>query len=196
MTMNAPNRLTLIRIATSPLFLIAFALDTAWSIFICLILLAVFEFTDFYDGHLARGKNLVTDFGKLMDPFADSISRFTIFLCFLSAELAPVWIIAVFFYRDVFVAILRVFAIRENVVVSARPSGKIKAMFQAGSTAPILIIYFLQKVTILPEPLYLIGHIKLATALIGIAAIVTLYSGIDYWNGNKHILIQSLRRKS
>ena len=181
--------------ASSPLFLIAFAFDTAWSIGICLILLAVFEFTDFYDGRLAREKNLITDFGKLMDPFADSISRFTIFLCFLSADLAPVWIIAVFFYRDVFVAILRVFAIRENVVVSARPSGKLKAMFQAGSTAPILIIYFLQKISVLPEPLYLIGHIKLATVLIGIAALVTLYSGIDYWNANKHILLKSLHDK-
>ncbi|MDZ7725082.1 MAG: CDP-diacylglycerol--glycerol-3-phosphate 3-phosphatidyltransferase [candidate division KSB1 bacterium] len=193
--MNAPNRLTLVRIAASPLFLIAFAIDTAWSIGICLFLLAVFEFTDFYDGQLARKKNLVTDFGKLMDPFADSISRFTIFLCFLSAELAPVWIIAVFFYRDVFVAILRVFAIRENVVVSARPSGKLKAMFQAGSTAPILIIYFLQKINVIPEPLYLFAQVKLATVLIAIAALVTLYSGIDYWNGNKHIILQSLQRK-
>jgi len=194
--MNTPNTLTLIRIIASPLFLIFFAINTAWSIFVCLILLIIFELTDFYDGRLARQKNLITDFGKLMDPFADSISRFTIFLCFLSANLAPVWIIAIFFYRDVFVAILRVFAIRENVVVSARKSGKVKAWFQGGSTAPVLVIYFLQKIDVLPEPLYVFAEIRLATLLISLAAIVTLYSGIDYFNGNKHILIRSMERKS
>ncbi|MBN2410802.1 CDP-diacylglycerol--glycerol-3-phosphate 3-phosphatidyltransferase [candidate division KSB1 bacterium] len=190
--MIKPNTLTLIRIAATPPFLLFYWLDTTWSLFVCLLLYIVFEITDFLDGNIARRSNMVSDFGKLMDPFADSISRFTVFLCFLSSHLAPVWIIAIFFYRDVFVSVVRVFSMKEGVVVAARKSGKTKAWVQAIAIFGVLFILIFQKMDILPKPFIVLFNIPLATELIFLASIVTLWSAIDYWIGNKSIVINSM----
>jgi CDP-diacylglycerol---glycerol-3-phosphate 3-phosphatidyltransferase len=193
--MQLPNFLTIIRMGLSPLFILFFMLDSAWSLFVCLVLFGVLEITDLLDGHIARRDNLVTVFGKLMDPFADSIARFTIFLSFLHAALAPLWIIAIFFYRDVLVSIIRVFAIREGVVVSARQSGKIKAWFQAMCILVVLTLLFLQKIEWVRNDISIAG-ISIFTIAISIAALYTLYSAVDYWNGNKTIVLASMTKKS
>ena len=125
--MKAPNILTLIRIGLSPVFIVFFMIDNFWSLLVCIGLFAILEITDLLDGRIARKYGQITDFGKLMDPYADSIARFTIFLSFLSADLAPLWVIAIFFYRDVLVSVIRVFSIKEGVVIAARKSGKTKA---------------------------------------------------------------------
>jgi CDP-diacylglycerol--glycerol-3-phosphate 3-phosphatidyltransferase len=190
--MKLPNFLTLSRIAISPLFILFFMIDSLWSLIVCMILFILIEITDFLDGQIARGTQQITVFGKLMDPFADSIARFTIFLSFLSAGLAPVWMIAIFFYRDVLVAIIRVFSIKEGVVVAARKSGKQKAMAQGIGIFFILIYLLLEKSGHLPPGLETLWNIKLPTIILAVAALVTLYSGIDYWNGNKSIVINSL----
>jgi len=187
-----PNTLTLIRIAGSPLFLLFYWLDTVWSLIVCIFLFGVFEITDLLDGPLARRNNQVSDFGKLMDPFADSIARFTIYLCFLSSGLAPVWIIAVFFYRDVLVSVVRVFSMKEGVVVAARKSGKIKAWGQALSILGVLIILFFQKLGLLATPFIVWLDIPLATQLIFIASLITLWSAVDYWSGGKKIVINAM----
>jgi len=192
--MNVPNTITLVRIFGTPLFILFFLLDSVWSIAICLGLLILFEISDFVDGHLARSLDQVTVFGKLMDPFADSISRFTVFLCFLSADLAPVWLVAIFFYRDIFVAIVRVFAMREDVVVSARISGKIKAWAQAIATISVVTMILAQKLALVPQPFFAFENILVSEVLVFIAAMVTLWSGIDYWNGNKHIILKSMQK--
>ena len=190
--MIKPNTLTLIRIAATPFFLLFYWLDTTWSLFVCLFIYIIFEVTDFLDGNIARRSNMISDFGKLMDPFADSISRFTVFLCFLSSDLAPVWIIAIFFYRDVFVSVVRVFSIKEGVVVAARKSGKTKAWVQGVAIFGVLFILIFQKMEIIEKPFMEIYSIPLATILISLAAIVTLWSGVDYWMGNKSIVIDSM----
>ena len=193
--MQLPNLLTIIRIGLSPLFILFFMLNSAWSLFVCLLLFGVLEITDLLDGHIARRNDLVTVFGKLMDPFADSIARFTIFLSFLYAGLAPLWVIAIFFYRDVLVSIIRVFAIREGVVVSARKSGKIKAWFQAMGILFALSLLFFQKLEWVPENIS-IGGISVISIAIFIAALYTLYSAVDYWNGNKSIVLASMYKKT
>lgn len=193
--MQLPNTLTIIRITLSPLFILFFMINTAWSLFVCLLLFGVLEITDLLDGHIARRDDKVTVFGKLMDPFADSIARFTIFLSFLSADLAPLWMIAIFFYRDVLVAIIRVFAIKEGVVVSARQSGKIKAWFQALGILFVLAVLFMQKLGWLPQQINLFG-ISVITIAIFLSALYTLYSALDYWNGNKKIVLAAMHMKS
>ena len=193
--MQIPNSLTIIRIALAPLFILFFMINTSWSLFFCLILFGILEITDLLDGYLARRGEKVTVFGKLMDPFADSIARFTIFLSFLSADLAPLWVIAIFFYRDVLVAIIRVFSIKEGMVISARQSGKIKAWFQAMAILFVLGSLYLEKKEWIPPKVSLFG-IPLVTIAIFIAAVYTLYSAIDYWNGNKTIMLSSMHKKS
>lgn len=193
--MMKPNTLTLIRIGASPFFLLFYWIDTFWSLLVCLLLAGIFELTDFLDGNIARRNNMISDFGKLMDPFADSISRFTIFLCFLSSGLAPVWIIAIFFYRDVLVSVIRVFSMREGVVVSARKSGKIKAWAQGLSIFGVLAILICQKAGLIPVPFAWLD-IPIATILIFIACIITIWSAIDYWLGNKAIIIAAMNNNN
>lgn len=194
--LEAPNILTLVRIAISPVFLICFEIHTLAAYLICLFIAIIIELTDLFDGILARKNNQITDFGKLMDPFADSISRFSIFMSFLSAGLAPLWMIAIFFYRDVLVSVIRVFAMKEGVVVAARKSGKTKAWAQATSTFAVLILLILQKAALLPpsigDPLV---FRRISTTIIGLTSLVTLWSAYDYFSANKKMIYIAMKKK-
>ena len=169
-------------------------IDTFWSMFGCLILFGVLEVTDLLDGRIARKQGKITDFGKLMDPFADSIARFTIFLSFLSRNLAPLWIIAIFFYRDVLVSVIRVFSIKEGVVVAARKSGKTKAWVQAVCILLVLLMLLAEKANLFSADIAILG-LKITTLIIFAAAVITVWSAIDYWKANRHVVLDALRRK-
>ncbi len=194
--LKAPNILTLVRIAISPVYLICFEIHTLAAYLVCLFIAIIIELTDLFDGIIARKNNLITDFGKLMDPFADSISRFSIFMSFLSANLAPLWMIAIFFYRDVLVSVIRVFAMKEGVVVAARKSGKTKAWAQAICTFVILILLIMQKAAVLPpgigEPA---AFRRISTTIIAIVSLVTLWSAYDYFKANKQLIYIALKKK-
>ncbi len=194
--MKLPNQLTLFRIVLSPVFIVFFSLGSAWSLMVCILIAALFEISDFLDGMLARKYEQVTDFGKLMDPFADSISRFTIYLCFLGAGLAPIWMIAVFFYRDVLVSVIRVFSIKSGVVVSARRSGKIKAWIQAISIFTVLFVLVFNHLNYFQTLLTPKSSSFIIQGAITLAMLVTLWSALDYWNGNKTMVIKALHTKS
>lgn len=193
---TTPNILTLIRIVISPIFLFCFTVHTLGAYILCFLLAVIIELSDYFDGIIARKSNQITDFGKLMDPFADSIARFTIFLSFLSAGLAPLWMIAIFFYRDVLVSVVRVFSMRQGIVVSARKSGKTKAWVQAVSTFLVLLLLILQRAQALPPSLAVDPAFKqLTMVIIGIAALVTLWSAFDYWIHNKQAVFSAMRSK-
>jgi CDP-diacylglycerol---glycerol-3-phosphate 3-phosphatidyltransferase len=194
--MELANLLTIIRIALAPIFIIFFMINTFWSLLISTGLFAIAELTDFFDGIIARRYKQVTFFGKLMDPFADSISRFTVFLCFLAKGLAPVWLIAIFFYRDVLVSVIRVFSMKEGVVVSARRSGKIKAWAQAICILSVFVILILEKLSIIKNVYWEPYHIQYTTILIAAAAFITILSGFDYWHYNKQAIFAAIKRKN
>ena len=88
------------------------------------------EATDFLDGRIARRHKMVSEQGKLLDPLMDSLARFTLFATLLAMGLAPLWMVLLFFYRDMLVAYLRSFASTYGVVMAARVSGKVKAVVQ------------------------------------------------------------------
>lgn len=185
--------LTLGRILLSPVFIAFFLVDSDWSLLVCVMLAVAIELSDFFDGKMARRLEQITDFGKLMDPFADSIARFTIFLCFLGAGWAPIWIVATFFYRDMLVAIIRVFSLRSGVVVAARKSGKIKAWSQGIAILLVLSLHGLARVSSLPA-FFGSTLLRYTTWIaIGGAALVTLWSAVDYWQGNKSLVLQAMR---
>jgi CDP-diacylglycerol---glycerol-3-phosphate 3-phosphatidyltransferase len=96
-------------------------------------LLGLIELSDALDGHIARARNQVTDFGKLFDPMADSLSRQTVFLSFLvcPAHIIPLWVFLLFLYRDAVLSILRILCAYNGTVLAARRVGKLKAVVQA-----------------------------------------------------------------
>lgn len=194
--LNGPNILTLLRVALSPVFLLCFMVHTLGAYILCLVIAIIVELTDFFDGILARKSNQITDFGKLMDPFADSISRFSMFLAFLSAGLAPLWMVAIFFYRDVLVSVVRVFSMKQGILVAARKSGKTKAWVQAVSTFLVLILLILQKLQLLPAGVSAeVDFKRLTMSIIGVAAMVTLWSAYDYWAGNKQAIYAAMKSR-
>ena len=177
--MNLPTKITFTRIVGSPLFIASFYLG--WQVhrgflWISLVLVIAFEITDLIDGLLARRWGQVTDLGKVLDPFADCISRFSVFLCFLMADYAHIFMVALIFYRDIIVANIRIAAAMRGQVIQARTSGKIKAVVQA-----IVILTVMAGVNLFgkDQPEFKL----LSFWLMGALTVVTVWSGVDYLVG-------------
>ena len=123
-TLNLANVLTLSRLFLAPVFIVFFLTDRAWAAFAALGVAAAFEATDLLDGLVARRFGQVSSLGKLIDPLADSISRFSVFLAFTTEQTVrghfwPVMMVAVLFYRDALVAYTRTVAASTGVVLAA-----------------------------------------------------------------------------
>ena len=194
------NLLTLSRIALSPVFVWAFLQGHvdghyAWAQWTALGVALSFELTDAFDGWVARARNEVSDFGKILDPLADTISRFTVFLCFLVAGYADIWSVAIVFWRDAVVAMLRIVSAGQHVVLAARTAGKAKAVVQAVAILAILVFglvpvfppggvggWFLWSVHDAEH------HQLVARWIMGGVALVTAVSLVDYLRGNREIL--------
>jgi len=176
----------MIRVLLSPLFALAFFGSTLWHQIAALLIAVAFEVTDILDGYLARRYKQVTAFGKILDPFADSISRFTVFLCFLVVGWAHVGMIMAIFYRDCLVQFLRVHAASSGIIVAARLTGKIKAVVQGTVIIIVLLLRLIDTVfDILPDS-FPIGNI--AWVGMAIVTLVTVYSAVDYVYGNLEVL--------
>jgi CDP-diacylglycerol---glycerol-3-phosphate 3-phosphatidyltransferase len=182
--MKLPNLLTLARLVLAPVFVFFFTRDATWGYFVALCLAILFEITDLLDGILARRMNLVSDLGKFIDPLADSVSRFTIFLCLLYLFPSLIWPVAILFWRDSLVSTLRIMGATKGVIISARWSGKIKAWVQG--TAGISTLCFL----VWPNLLGLGAENveTLARVLMSITAVYTAYSLFDYLYGNREVI--------
>lgn len=89
------------------------------------------QVSDAVDGHVARLRNEVTDFGKLFDPLADSLCNQVVFVALLIAGIIPMWMLLVIMYRETVLIIIRFLGLRNNIVVAARFSGKFKTVMQA-----------------------------------------------------------------
>ncbi len=135
--MSLPNLITFSRILLSPVFFCVFYIprwfeaDSLASLLVLWLLFGIIELTDLLDGKIARKLDQTTETGKLLDPFADSLSRLTYFLCFAIAGIMEVWIFLILLYRDLSVSFVRLMMARKGTVMSARLSGKIKAWVYA-----------------------------------------------------------------
>ena len=203
--MNLPNSITAVRIVLSPVFVVFWyaggmlvrsggtvqPTPNGWLI-AALVVVVLAEVSDLLDGWLARRWRIVTNIGKLLDPFADTMFRFTAFLCFLASGMAEIWMIAIIFYRDITVAVLRNFGVLSSVVIAARWSGKVKAVVQ-GTVVNLVIALIVFTQIIGYEPAWL----KVQTIswwLMLVATLVTFLSGVEYMRGNWPLLM-SIREK-
>jgi CDP-diacylglycerol--glycerol-3-phosphate 3-phosphatidyltransferase len=154
--------------------------------YILLFLLCVSELSDAFDGYLARRFHQVTDFGKILDPMADSIYRISVFLTFTQPPVnLPLLLVFVFLYRDSVISTLRTICALRGFALAARSSGKVKAVIQAGSALIILLL-------LIP---YTLGYLSygllrgISITAVSIAAVYALYSGIEYiWANRPYVL--------
>jgi len=172
-----PNLLSLGRIFCGPLVMALLAQEARWALFIVLAVMLISELSDLMDGHLARRFDATSSFGKIVDPLADSLYRAMVFLAFLDAGWMPMWMVAIIVSRDIVVAYLRIFAQQNGITMSARKSGKIKAVAQGIvqiAAVVLFLVFGLAPSVAVTTVVYLL--------LLG-ATLVTAWSAVDYTIG-------------
>lgn len=130
--MNLPNKLTLFRVVLIPFF-VFFLLAPffeGYGNYIAVAIFIVASITDFLDGHIARKYNLVTNFGKFMDPLADKLLVCSALICLIELSLIPAWIVIIIIAREFIISGFRLVAADNGVVIAASYWGKFKTTFQ------------------------------------------------------------------
>ncbi|MFH1286149.1 MAG: CDP-alcohol phosphatidyltransferase family protein [Candidatus Magasanikbacteria bacterium] len=141
----------------------------------CLAIMIVNELLDAVDGKFARSKNgVVTTFGKLFDPWVDSLSRGLLFLSFVGVGWIPWWLFGILFVRDICVAYTRTFAASKGIILQARGSGKIKGLLQAISIPLVTLLHAMKM-----EGAALDAH-TIGTVVVAVIAFWTFIAGADY----------------
>ena len=132
--MNTANKLTMLRVALIPVFLILLYLRFPFHMYFALTVFILASVTDFVDGYIARHYNQVTDFGKFMDPLADKVLVMAALLWFVEAGRLPAWVLLVVIVREFAVTALRLIAVERGRVIAAAWSGKVSGCRQPGPT--------------------------------------------------------------
>jgi CDP-diacylglycerol--glycerol-3-phosphate 3-phosphatidyltransferase len=160
--------------------------------YILLLLLLISEFSDLMDGYLARRWDQVSDFGKILDPMADSLFRVSVFLTFTLPPISvPLLLVFIMIYRDSVISTLRTLCAFRGHALGARISGKIKAVIQGVSAIVIVLLFALYSNQLLPlEDLH---GISLWICIF--VAAYTLFSGFDYIIANWHDIRKALSQK-
>lgn len=169
--MNLPNKITLFRVILVPIFILTMYLFPENNI-LSLLVFTVAALSDALDGYLARKHNLVTNFGKFMDPLADKILTMSAFVMLVERGAIPAWIIIVVLAREFAITGFRVLAADSGVTIAASNLGKFKTITQMLS----IITYFI------------LGNTIIFTILVYIMLIATAVSGYDYLVKNINIL--------
>lgn len=189
MKMNLPNKLTLLRCAMVPVFMVFAALvkfgtpefNRIWSL-IAGIIFALASITDLLDGKIARKYHLETDFGRFADPLADKMLTTAAFIYMVMDGVCSPVVLALTLFREFAVAGIRMVAASRSKVIAANMWGKVKTVLQM---AGILIYYFLAAVMGPAD----IGAVSMITqALCWAVAVVTVISGIIYIKDNIEVI--------
>lgn len=189
--MNIPNRITLLRIVLTFIFMFFLFCQGLWAKVLSLLIFTFAALSDLYDGWLANKRNMVTDFGKLMDPIADKILVLAAFAAFVQMQLIEAWMFVIIISREILITSLRLFALNKGKVLAATKVGKHKTASQMVVIFAILGFIVLKEVMLrfftwnpYWERLFRSGIYTLMVLTVGL----TLYSGVSYlWNNRKVI---------
>ena len=176
--MNLPNKLTVLRVIMIPFFVLFMltGIGGAASKYIALAIFCVASFTDFLDGYLARRDNLVTNFGKFMDPLADKLLVCSALICLIPQGKLETWIVLVIIAREFIISGFRLVASDNGIVIAASYWGKFKTV----SHMSMIILLILD-----------IPFLGIITAIVKwIAVVLTIVSLVDYVVKNKQVLTQ------
>ena len=174
--MNLPNKLSIARVLCIPAIVVLLHFPEPWCRIAAAALFIIGCLTDFLDGRIARKRNLVTDFGKFIDPVADKLLVLTTMIMLIHRGLLPAWLVVLIISRELSVDGLRMIAVTKGKVIAAGMAGKIKTVSQM-----ILIIF------LLAFDLPAFTHWFSAVLAVWVAAI-TLYSGVEYFRKNLDVI--------
>ncbi len=170
--MTTANKLTMVRIALIPVFLVCLEVDFAHHMWWALGVFVLASITDFVDGYVARHYNQITDFGKFMDPLADKVLVMAAMVWFVQEGRMLAWMLLLIIVREFGVTALRLVAVEGGRVIAAAWSGKIKTIATMICLTLMLIV----------------SHPTLDMVCSIIILVTTVYSGIEYFIKNKDVM--------
>ena len=177
-SMNLPNKLTILRILLVPFIILCFYLPPSWGMWVAVVLFIVAAATDTVDGRYARSHNMVTDFGKFMDPIADKLLVNSVLVMLTAQGKVPPVVTILFIAREFVISGLRLVAAGKGVILAAGNLGKIKTTLQ-DIALPFLMVGGCWK------PFKIIGLILLYASLV-----MSVWSGWDYVYRNRKLIEQ------
>ena len=139
--MNLPNKLTVSRLILTAFFLMALLFDFPFHYTVALVLFVAASLTDLFDGIIARRRNLLTDFGKLMDPLADKVLICSAFIAFIELDWMPAWMVILIVARELAITGLRLLAASKNLVLAPERQGKNKTNSQITAIIALLVTH-------------------------------------------------------
>lgn len=184
--MNLANKLTLIRIYLVPIFMFFILTEfipTPYNQYVAAGVFILASITDTLDGYIARSRNMVTNFGKFLDPLADKLLVTAALISLVEIDKLYAWMAIVIISREFIVTTLRVVAAAEGIVIAASWWGKLKTITQIIAIIALLVNNF---------PFSYIG-VPFDTMMLYIAVIITIISGIDYIAKNRETIMNNAR---
>lgn len=173
--LNLPNFLTLLRIVAVPVVVVALLDETPNGDMLAAIVFALAALTDGLDGYIARSRDAITTFGKLMDPLADKLLITAALVSLVSLNRLPAWVAMVIIAREFLITGVRSIAAERGLVIAASWMGKVKTVLQIGAVFALIIVN--------PATLWV-------DLLVYAAVIATVVSGIDYVFGLRRMLAE------
>jgi CDP-diacylglycerol--glycerol-3-phosphate 3-phosphatidyltransferase len=185
--MNLPNRLTFLRVILTPVFFIVyflpkqfpatFAENVVWPVLLLWVIFIVAEISDLLDGLIARRMNQTSDFGKLFDPFADTLMQITCFFCFVLDGIFPAVLLLLVVYRELGILFVRNLMLRKGIALGARIWGKIKTVTHIIAAAIALLYVSLSRLDLF---LFLQPFIRITA--IGIFVVSVFFSILSFFD--------------
>jgi CDP-diacylglycerol--glycerol-3-phosphate 3-phosphatidyltransferase len=166
--LNLPNLLTVLRIMLVPALVVALLGNTPGGDVLAAIVFALASLTDFIDGYLARARDSITTFGKLMDPLADKLLIVAALISLVSLHRLAAWVAMVIITRELAVTVLRLGATQAGVVMDASMFGKVKTCLQIAAILAVIAVP---------------GQPAWVMVLLYVAVLVTVLSGLDFFFG-------------
>ncbi|NLJ90488.1 MAG: CDP-diacylglycerol--glycerol-3-phosphate 3-phosphatidyltransferase [Clostridiales bacterium] len=179
--MNLPNKITLGRVFLIPIFLIFYLTRFQYGEYIAGAIFIIASLTDFVDGHLARKHNLVTNFGKFIDPLADKLLVVSALICFVERNLVAAWIVIIIIAREFIISGLRLVAVTSGIVIAASPWGKLKTVSQMIMCILLIFNFDIPLLSVLEQ------------VFIYLALILTVISLVDYMYKNRNVIEDGIK---
>lgn len=176
---NIANKLTMLRVILVPVYVILFSLlPSPWGRYLAFIVFAVASYTDHLDGKLARERNLITNFGKFMDPLADKLLVISAMICFVENGQLAGWILIVIVAREFIISGFRLVAASGGIVIAAGIWGKLKTVSQMIMVLLMILNFSWGWYQILIQ------------IFIWLSVILTIVSLVDYIYSNREVLTE------
>lgn len=182
--MNTPNKLTIARIIATPVFMAALMFEFPYHYTVSLVIFALASLTDMIDGKMARKYNLITDFGKFLDPLADKMLTTAAFLGFIKLGIGwqVTWILFIVLFREFMVSSLRLVVVSSGgKVIAANIWGKLKTVTQMAGICTALLAYALIKDFGIANALFVGVCDTVISILFWISAVLCIVSGVIYF---------------